>query len=187
MHDGAPYSAIGIVELKLLFDEINCLFSDTLDPNPILLRDYSKLRYGNGSHSSRARKILGSIVLTAFSDRKIPINITHIVLEGSSQWVIGKQVTRKCKIDHMSRHALLFFNGRCMDSISIVDHEFLSYISLSRFFTRGNNQTLSCLNANVLYQRPWHEIKKILDKVHRHVCGHASFTDFKLLFERNGL
>lgn len=26
-----------------------------------------------------------------------------------------------------------------------------------------------------------------MDKVHKHVCGQASFTDYKLLLERNGL
>ncbi len=25
--------------------------------------------------------------------------------------------------------------------------------------------------------RSWHDLKKIIDKVHKHVCGHASLSD----------
>lgn len=31
----------------------------------------------------------------------------------------------------------------------------------------------------------WKDQKRIIDRVHQHVCGHASFTDFKILLERN--
>jgi len=36
-------------------------------------------------------------------------------------------------------------------------------------------------------KRPWEECKAVVDKVHRHVCGHSNFTDIKVLLERNGL
>lgn len=36
-------------------------------------------------------------------------------------------------------------------------------------------------------KRPWHEIKALVDKVHKHVCGHASLRDMKILLERNDI
>lgn len=35
--------------------------------------------------------------------------------------------------------------------------------------------------------RPWKELKSIVDRVHRYVCGHSSYTDMKILMERNGI
>lgn len=187
LDDGAPYSAIGEVELKLMLEENNMQYPEKLNPKPIALDGYTKLPYGSGSHSSKARDIFGSIVLTVLSERKCPVHITHLVLSGSSQWIIGRNVTRMCKIDHLERNALLFYNGNEMDAIKLIDFEFLSYIPLHSFFACDSNNTISCLNANALSQRPWKEIKMIIDKVHKHVCGHATLTDFKLLLERNGL
>lgn len=36
-------------------------------------------------------------------------------------------------------------------------------------------------------QRPWTEKKAIIDKVHRHICGHSNYTDIKILLERNDM
>lgn len=94
LNDGAPYSPIGIVELKLLLDEMNLPFPDVLDLKLAVLQDFTKLQYGNADHSSQARNIIGLIVLTMHSDRGCPVDITHIVLEGSSQWIVGKNVTK---------------------------------------------------------------------------------------------
>ena len=33
----------------------------------------------------------------------------------------------------------------------------------------------------------WKEVKKIIDKVQKHVCGHASLSDIQILFERNNV
>ena len=44
---------------------------------------------------------------------------------------------------------------------------------------------LSCLNGNVTCNAKWSELKPIVDKVHKHVCGNATFTDYQLLLERN--
>lgn len=36
-------------------------------------------------------------------------------------------------------------------------------------------------------KRPWKEIKHIIDKIHKHVCGHSSLSDMKTLLKRNDL
>lgn len=46
---------------------------------------------------------------------------------------------------------------------------------------------LSCLSAIAIDATPWPKICRIIDKIHKHICGYASFTDFKLLFDQNGL
>ena len=61
---GAPYSAIGLTELRILKkipqhdDEI------TLDPKPQRCKNYDSWQYGQGSHASAKRSILGSVVLS---------------------------------------------------------------------------------------------------------------------------
>ena len=35
--------------------------------------------------------------------------------------------------------------------------------------------------------RSWEELKKIVDKVYKHACGHLSLSDMKILLERNDL
>lgn len=87
----------------------------------------------------------------------------------------------------MTRHALLFHNGKAMDSIRIIGFDFMSYLPMTSFLTNKCEKTISCLNANALVGRPWKEIQKVIDKVHKHVFGHASFTDFRILLERNGI
>lgn len=46
---------------------------------------------------------------------------------------------------------------------------------------------LSCLNGNALDQEPLSDIKSIVDKVQKHVCGHASFSNVKIMLEPNGV
>lgn len=186
--DGAPYAAIGQVELNLLTEHAGIQTNCKLDKIPKSLKGHTHWQYGTGKHASPARRILGSTVLTATSDSGNSINITHLVLEGSSQWVIGRNVTRKANIEHLERNALAFVVDGNIDYISMVDHYFLSYIPLDCFIaSRNSESTLSCLSAVTTHDMPWKDVKKVIDKVHKHVCGHATLTDYKLLLERNGL
>ena len=185
LDDGAPYSAIGIVELKLLFKELGKTFPKRLQKVPEALNGYSHFQYGTGSHASQTRAILGSIVLTAYSDSNRKVDITHIVISGSSQWIIGRNVTKYSNIEHINKNALVFKTEDQLDYISLVEHKFLTYIPIERFYRE--KQVIGGLSAVTVSNRPWKEIQKIVDKVHRHVCGHASYSDFKMLFERNNM
>lgn len=186
--DGAPYSAIGQVELNLLTEHAGLQTDHKLDKIPKALKGHTHWQYGTGKHASPARRILGSTVLTAISDSSNSINITHLVLEGSSQWVIGRNVTRKANIEHLERNALAVVADGITDYVSMIDHEFLSYIPLDCFTAnRKSASTMSCLSAVTTCDKPWSEVKKVIDKVHKHVCGHATLTDYKLLLERNHL
>lgn len=84
--DGAPYSAIGYVELQLLLNHMNGF---SLDSIPSCLEGVIKWHYGSGEHSSASRNIMGSFMLTDISDNGIELLIRHLFSDGSSQLVIG--------------------------------------------------------------------------------------------------
>lgn len=111
----------------------------------------------------------------------------------SSQWVIGRNVTRKANIEHIGKNALTFEAHGEQDYISLTNSGFLSYVLLDRFVKSTSvGSTLTGLSGGTLDQatldqKPWAWAKSIIDKVHKHVCGHANFTDFQLLLKRNDL
>lgn len=189
LDDSAPYSAIGEVELRILLHDLGLSFPKRFDLIPQSLSGYSFFQYGTGSHSSSSRKILGSVVLTAYSDKNRVVYITHIVLSGSSQWIVGRNVTGKADIMHIDRDALVFCTdeSREKDSITLINDGFPSYIPIDRFTQIRNESSLSALSSMPVQNMSWNDTKHLIEKVHKHVCGHASFSDFKMLMERNNI
>lgn len=43
------------------------------------------------------------------------------------------------------------------------------------------------MSTVTLVNSKWKDVKSVIDKVHKHVCGHASHNDLKMLLERNRL
>lgn len=43
------------------------------------------------------------------------------------------------------------------------------------------------LNGNIKLEKPCSTYKQVIDKIHHHVYGVASFTDMKLLLQRNNI
>lgn len=80
--EGAEYSVIGMIELKLLLnaDSSSDLALDHISHSP---NGVTPWQFGTGQHPSASRKTLGSTVLTAESSNGQNINIRHIVIEGS--------------------------------------------------------------------------------------------------------
>ena len=147
LNDGAPYSAIGQVELIFLADHIGISPNPTIDAVPQALGSHKHWQYGTGEHASPARRILGSIVLTVTSDQGTPFQITHLVLDGSTKWFIGRNVTRKANIEQIGRNALVFLVDGEREHIFIVNDNFLRYPYLDRFkssYNNCNHVDLSC-------------------------------------------
>lgn len=193
--DGAPYSAIGLTELHILKDQLLSNFTGKLDTIPTSLNVRTFWQYGCGNHASAKRRILGSILLTALSDDCSPIHIRHLVLEGSSQWLIGRNITGKSNIMHIGTNAIVFAGpNHSTKSITMVDHDlhsYVPYVAFSRAAT-GKHQSASlnslCASStHATETRPWSEVKRIIDKVHKHISGHASFSDIRTLLERNDM
>lgn len=44
---------------------------------------------------------------------------------------------------------------------------------------------INCMSVKSLKSRPWAEVKLSVEKVQKHVCGHVSYTDLKLLLQKN--
>lgn len=78
LDDGAPYSAIGQVNLSLLSNHLGLSENPKIDAIPQALGIHTHWQYGIGEHASPACRILGSIVLTATSDQGTPVQITHL-------------------------------------------------------------------------------------------------------------
>ena len=189
--DGAPYSGLGQCELNILRSVLLPNWDGVLDPIPDKLASRPFWQYGVGDHASQAKPILGSVLLQAVTDDGVPVSIRHLVIEGSSQWIIGRNVTRNVDIIHSNGNCLKLKNGSI---ITLIDHDLHSYVPYSSFCTRdidtATEKMLFCATASIPSshsKRPWAELKKIIDKVHTHVCGHASFSDMKVLLQRNGL
>lgn len=194
--DAAPYSALGIVELRSLSREILPDWNGKLDAIPETLHDCVFWQYGSGIHASSKRRILGSVVLSARTDLGTSIEIRHLVLEGSTSWVIGRNVTKLCNIVHHGSNSLQFFDPEGhLEIISMNDVGDHSYLNASLFMRNSCSDGMSSSEHSMIglscsvysADLSWPEIKKIIDKLHRHICGHASYNVVKLLLDRNNI
>ena len=199
LDDGAPYSGMGMREFRAIQPMVLPNWSGKLHKLPDTIADRPFWKYGSGAHSSEVRRILGSVYLNATTDEGVSVRIRHLIIEGSSQWVIGRNVTRYCDIVHIKNNLLqipALDGGTQHLSISLVDYDLHSYIPHSVFYNYGKSvqtvdkMTLFCATSvlnGVDGDLSWKDTKHIIDKVHLHVCGHSNFSDMKLLLQRNGI
>lgn len=153
-------------------------------------------QFGSEEHASAAKPILGSATIQFRSDSGNTISVRHIVVDGSSPWVTGRNVTRKCDIiliyGNFIRLPLL--NGSS-DTLPMSDFQDNSYLPLSCVLqpvtTSPTPTQLTGFTAQIDVSstatppRPWSEGKRIVDRVHNNTCGHATYSDTKSLLYRN--
>lgn len=96
LDDCAPYSGVGFVELSIIKQLIFPNWNGSLDKISESIADRPYWQYGIGEHSNSARKIMASLFIDVRTDGGNVINIRHLVIEGSSRWVIGRNVTKHC-------------------------------------------------------------------------------------------
>ena len=121
--------------------------------------------------------------------------ICHLFLEGSSQWIVGRNMTRRSDILHDGQNCIRFTaQDGTYEFVSLIDHDMHSYIPRSAFLSIYNPESLlsdsppvvlSSMLAKPIEECSWQAIKHTIDKVHRHVCGHSPYSDIKLLLVRN--
>lgn len=64
----------------------------------------------------------------------------------------------------------------------------LRFFRINKFyFKQWPNEMLCARLANAFNDRKWTKVNNIIDKVHKHVCGHASFSEVKLLLHAKKL
>lgn len=134
LDDGAPNFSIGYCELELLQPQPFRNSKGMIDQIPESLAGRRFLQYGSGKHAIPPRLIARSIVLTLNSDCGLAVEILHLVLKGSSQGVISRNVTRLGNIVHVNGN-MLFISTSSSDriSVSMTDHDLHSYIPYSAF------------------------------------------------------
>ena len=118
--------------------------------------------------------------------------MTHLVIEGSLQWIIGRNVTRKTDIIHLNRNYIRFRHtpGQSYSTVQLIDHGDHSFIPKHKFI-HGNfisvNDTDTgalCIHSATVSN---HDVGKIIKRAHEHVCRHASYDDMRILLQRNNL
>ena len=175
-----------------------CIRDSYIAPLPTAISHFRYWQFGSGQHASPAKPIRGSTMLRFRSDAGNEIEIRHIVIDGSSPWVIGRNVTRKCDIVHINGNYIRFPpSDGVSDTLSMSDYNLHSYIPLEAVLKphalsppvsilTGFSADLD-IESKRGVNRPWSELKRIVDRVHDHTCGHASFSDIRTLLSRNQL
>lgn len=209
--DGAPFSAIGEVELNLLRSRLEYVSPSLLDKPP-QLQQFDSWQFGVGEHASAARAILGSVEICVRTDSHKLVSIRHLVIAGSSNWIVGRNVTRACNIVHVGNNAIQLPHSN--DSITMIDSDYHSYIPMSALLRASSASTMTVSLCSHLVNPvsirphqsqvdvaaaekhpvnrstvrfPWTDARRVVDRVHRHVCGHASYSDMRTLLIRNGI
>eukprot|EP00171_Calliarthron_tuberculosum_P001315 IDg1315t1 len=193
LDDGAPYSGIGLSEFRLLQKVLIPDWKGKFDSIPTEIAESPFWQYGTGNHASESRRILGSVVMRATLSNSTTVDIRHLIIEGSSQWLIGRNVTKHCDIVHIGGNYLRLPENT---AIKLKNHGYHSYVPYELFMPHETQLTplsstkIYCATAQIAQDDvtyTWKETKMIIDKVHRHVCGHSTYTDMKILLDRNGL
>lgn len=85
-------------------------------------------------------------------------------------------MTGNANVEPIECNDISFFVDGCPESISVTDHAFLSYIKLSAFVNTAYISVFCSLNGSPLLEKSWSQVKKVVDKVQKDVCGHANYT-----------
>ena len=187
--DSGPYSGIGLNELKVLRTKLNKTWNGILDPVPDCVSDRPYWQYGTGAHSSERKQIIGSVVISINSNHGNKVDIRHVVIEGSSTWIIGRSVTNKCIINHINGNKveLPIKKHNKNDFLQMIEYDMHSYIQLEIFYFQAHQDYDQSMNSLCSHSGnlTWTERKNIIEKVHNHVCGHSNYYDIKTLLDRN--
>ncbi len=193
LDDGASYSGIVIQERKLISPFLSTNWNGALEAFPQSLSGYSFWQYGTSNHATSARGMLGSIFISACLSDGSFINVRDVFIEGSSQWVVGRNVTSKCDVVHSNGNYLKLLNNLKIPIKNVHMHSFLP----SRLFMTDTPNSSPTFQAEMFSatadiqetasNRAWSDAKKIVDEVQKHVCGHAKLSDMQTLLERNNL
>lgn len=79
-----------------------------LDPLPEQIKSFKFWQLGFGEHASTAKPIITSTMLEFIPDQGRPIQICHIIVDGSSPWLLGRNITRLTYILHVNGNCLCF-------------------------------------------------------------------------------
>lgn len=75
-------------------------------------------------------------MLMILSDQETPVYIRHLIVEGSSPWVIGRNVTNNANIYHLEGSFLEFTvpSSGVRNTLALTDYDTHSYLRRERLF-----------------------------------------------------
>lgn len=193
--DGAPHSTIGYSELSILIRLTHNSTASVKSMISLLPDSISNLQFfqfGYGQYAISAKLVIGSGVIDFRSHSGTKISIRHIVVEGSSPRVLGRNITRECDLVHIGGHYIRFQPINWISySMTMIDQKSHSYVPLSYVY-HLNSSTPStinhiALNAEINGQSDpdnksnltWTQLKRIVDQVHDHTRGPVTFSDVR--------
>lgn len=130
---------------------------------PKSLNDCQYWKYGVDDYASGPRHIFGSISLPCCTDKNVVVWMRHLVLDGSSQWVVGQNVMQYGDICQISSLQLVL-QPESGDKIafSLVKIDRLLYMPSMCFGTTNTAALKSMITAFASSARPWTDVKKSL-------------------------
>lgn len=101
--------------------------------------------------------------------------------------MICRNLISEANILHVGRNAVETLQDNKIDYIFMKNRNRFSYILLSTFNLLCEDfvPVFSCFDGNNPGDEPWSRAKFIVDKVHKHICGHATISDVKILVDKN--
>ena len=93
---------------------------------------------------------------------------------------------------HINGHYLKF--PGTTDTLSMVDYDNHSYVPLSSCVVPADTSSpstatlygySSVMVSDGIDSMPCAHVKRIVDRVHAHVCGHSTFADMRVFLQRN--
>ncbi|CAN8074687.1 unnamed protein product [Agarophyton chilense] len=83
LDDAAPCSGIGLEEFKMVQLFLLPRWFGTFDALPGVITDRPNWQYASGEHAREPKRIIGSVLVIAFSTSGMPVHIRHLTIEGS--------------------------------------------------------------------------------------------------------
>lgn len=140
-------------------------WSGEIVPVPEPFRSCPHWQYGTGAHASPGRVMLGSAMLADIKPTGTELNIRHLILDASSQWVIGRNFTSPSNI--------LVLKGRFIELsshtgarllLSLTNHNMHLHLPLTLFLSL--NRATTTLQPPVQQPRPpYHQLLYYTDNV----------------------
>lgn len=106
LDDVAPFSAVGLNEFEMLELLLLPDWRGKFYPLPDAISHHWFCQYGVRGQKSPAKRSLGSVILRGRCDGGTAVQIRYLIIDGSSQSVVGRNVTRKCNIIHVRKKKL---------------------------------------------------------------------------------
>lgn len=167
------------------------LISTTIDVETKLpkLRVYNLCQYGFCSYSSDRRHITGLAKRYAKTNFGNVTWIWRLLTKGSSNWILGQNNTRTYYTVHAGRKSLNLPNLFLQNVVDRFDLYFHWYEHMSCFVNHGTQEG-ECTQASstTIHKSTTEKISscratcRLVDKVHKHVCGHSTYGYMKTLF-----